>query len=174
MRFEWPQREEEYEAGYEQEDERPYGQGDYVDRRCYHHKRGRGHQGRKYEENHYEERRGNQTNNWGPKRPKIYIPKFGGGDPYKWKNKVDNYFHSYEVPRQERVLMACFYLEGKASKWWRWIHDQYEKERRRLGWMALEKEFSMQFGPSPIVNHHGQLAKLKQEGKVHTYVEDFQ
>ncbi|KAB1213849.1 hypothetical protein CJ030_MR5G017112 [Morella rubra] len=38
---------------------------------------------------------------------------------------------------------------------------------------AFERELLMQFGPSPIVNHHGQLAKLKQEGKVHTYVEEF-
>ncbi|TXG67238.1 hypothetical protein EZV62_008513 [Acer yangbiense] len=28
-------------------------------------------------------------------------------------------------------------------------------------------------GPSPVVNHHGQLAKLKQEGKVQAYIEEF-
>lgn len=39
--------------------------------------------------------------------------------------------------------------------------------------MDFEKEFLMQFGPSPIVNHHGQLAKLKQEGKVHQYIDEF-
>ncbi|XP_042980015.1 uncharacterized protein LOC122310203 [Carya illinoinensis] len=31
----------------------------------------------------------------------------------------------------------------------------------------------LQFGPSPTINHHGQLAKLKQEGKVHLYIEEF-
>ena len=30
-----------------------------------------------------------------------------------------------------------------------------------------------QWGPSPAVNHHSQLAKLKQEGKVQAYVEEF-
>ena len=30
-----------------------------------------------------------------------------------------------------------------------------------------------QWGPSPVVNHHGQLAKLKQEGKVQSYIEEF-
>jgi len=35
------------------------------------------------------------------------------------------------------------------------------------------EEFLAQWGPSPSVNHHGQLAKLKQEGKVAAYIEEF-
>ena len=31
----------------------------------------------------------------------------------------------------------------------------------------------MQWGPLPMINHHGQLAKLKQEGKVQTYIDEF-
>ena len=30
-----------------------------------------------------------------------------------------------------------------------------------------------QWGPSPVVNHHGQLAKLKQEGRVSVYIKEF-
>ena len=39
--------------------------------------------------------------------------------------------------------------------------------------MTFEHEFMEQWGPSPVVNHHGQLAKLKQEGKVQSYIEEF-
>lgn len=42
-----------------------------------------------------------------------------------------------------------------------------------MGWTKFEKEFLIQFRPSPIINHHGQLAKLRQEGKVLHYIEDF-
>ncbi|KAI9154275.1 hypothetical protein LWI28_023675 [Acer negundo] len=39
--------------------------------------------------------------------------------------------------------------------------------------MAFEREFLTQWGPSSVVNHHGQLAKLKQEGRVLVYIEEF-
>ncbi|KAG7996275.1 hypothetical protein I3843_01G150700 [Carya illinoinensis] len=141
--------------------------------RNFNHRRERDPRNRRYEEDHYDDRVGNRAYDWGPRRPKVDFPKFNGGDPYEWLDKVDHYFHVYEVSREERVSTACFHLEGRASKWWRWLRDQYDKERRRLGWTAFEKEFLMQFGPSPIVNHHGQLAKLKQEGKVHHYIDEF-
>ena len=35
------------------------------------------------------------------------------------------------------------------------------------------KEFTAQWGPSLVDNHHGQLAKLWQEGKVRTYIDNF-
>ncbi|KAG6660287.1 hypothetical protein CIPAW_03G095100 [Carya illinoinensis] len=138
----------------------------------------RTHKNRDYHErgygvDHHKDRRGNWANDRRPKRPNVDFPKFNDGDPYEWLDKVDHYFHTYKVPRRERVSTAYFYLEGKASKWWRWIRDQYEKDMRILGWTAFEKKFLMQFGSSPTINHHGQLAKLRQEGKVHSYIEEF-
>lgn len=38
---------------------------------------------------------------------------------------------------------------------------------------AFEREFIMQFEPSPIINHLGQITKLRQEEKVHDYIEEF-
>ena len=107
------------------------------------------------------------------RKPKIDFPRFSGGDPHEWLDKAKHYFHVYEVPREERVEVACFFLDGRASKWWRWLKFRFEQEGRRLGWTAFEQEFIEQWGPSPVVNHHGQLAKLKQEGKVQDYIEEF-
>ncbi|XP_042962489.1 uncharacterized protein LOC122296761 [Carya illinoinensis] len=122
---------------------------------------------------HKQDRRGNRHQDWGPRRPKVDFPKYSDGDPYEWLDKVHHYFLTYDIPRHERVSIACFYLEGKTGKWWRWIRDQYDKDHIRLGWTAFEKELLSQFGPSPVVNHHGQLAKLRQEGKVQHYIEEF-
>ncbi|XP_040998177.1 uncharacterized protein LOC121244221 [Juglans microcarpa x Juglans regia] len=176
VRYELPRYEEGHEAEHEYEEERPFGQDHRENRRRDHYARHGDRQGRRFGDDFHDERWGNRDNDLGPKRPKVDFPKFtggGGGDPYEWLDKVDHYFHTYEVPRRERVSTACFYLEGKASKWWRWIRDQYEKDEKRLRWTMFEKEFLLQFGPSPTINHHGQLAKLKQEGKVHHYIEEF-
>ena len=78
----------------------------------------------------------------------------------------------YEVHREERVEVACFFLDGRASKWWRWLKFKFEQEGKRLGWTAFEHEFLEQWGPSPMINPHGQLANLKQEGKVQDYIEE--
>ncbi|KAK0607173.1 hypothetical protein LWI29_010700 [Acer saccharum] len=79
----------------------------------------------------------------------------------------------YEVARANRVFTACIYLDGKANSWWRWIKAQYEQDGRQMGWTSFEQEFLTQWGPSPVVNHHGQLAKLKHERRVSVYIEEF-
>ncbi|KAI9193834.1 hypothetical protein LWI28_000593 [Acer negundo] len=97
----------------------------------------------------------------------------GTEEDAKWLDKVEHYFQEYEVARVNRVSTACIYLDGKANSWWRWIKAQYEQDGRQMGWTAFEREFLTQWGPSPVVNHHGQLAKLKQEGRVSVYIEEF-
>ncbi|KAG7944170.1 hypothetical protein I3843_15G085600 [Carya illinoinensis] len=158
------QPEDHYEAERDRDVEGYHDPEDHWDRERHHHQpeRERRRFGGRYGEDRHEGRHGNRAHDRGPKRPKVEFPKYNGGDPYEWLDKVDHYFHAYEVPRHERVSIACFYLE-----------DQYEKDEERLGWTAFEKEFLLQFGPSPTINHHGQLAKLKQEGKVHQYIEEF-
>ncbi|XP_038977863.1 uncharacterized protein LOC120108346 [Phoenix dactylifera] len=125
------------------------------------------------EEGFVEETRGFVPQEKGMRKPKIDFPKFSGGDPYEWMDKAEQYFDVYEVPRGDRVTLASFHLDGRASRWWRWIRDLYEKDDKRLGWTAFVKEFMSQWEPSPVVNHHGQLAKLKQEGKVQAYIDEF-
>ncbi|KAL5858374.1 hypothetical protein ACOSQ3_005832 [Xanthoceras sorbifolium] len=119
------------------------------------------------------ERRRERHNSRGPRKSKIDFPHFNGGDPHEWLEKVEHYFWVYDVIGEDRVSMACIYLDGKANSWWRWIRAQYEQNGRRMGWTTFEKEFMAQWGPSPVVNHHGCLAKLKHEERVHSYIEEF-
>ena len=60
------------------------------------------------------------------RKPKIDYPCFSGGDPHEGLDKAKHYFHVYEVPREERVDVACFFLDGRASKWWRWLKFKFE------------------------------------------------
>lgn len=91
----------------------------------------------------------------------------------EWFDKADHYFSMYEIPREDRLTIASFYLDGRANKWWRWIKKQYERDNRYFGWDKFEDEFMKQWGPSPITNHHGQLAKIKWDGKVKTFINEF-
>ncbi|XP_038989888.1 uncharacterized protein LOC120113137 [Phoenix dactylifera] len=133
------------------------------------------HEGRRRDErvNHEGFERGFGPHERGIRKPKIEFPTFGGGDPYEWLDKVEQYFHVYETPREEKVTLASYHLEGRANRWWRWLRNIYEKEGNYLGWTAFVQEFMNQWGPSPTINHHGQLAKLKQEGKVQVYIDEF-
>ncbi|KAL5857708.1 hypothetical protein ACOSQ3_005166 [Xanthoceras sorbifolium] len=142
------------------EDRRGYRGGQQFDRLRHQH----------YDESDYErDRRGNR----GLRKPKVDFPRFNGGDPYDWLDKANRYFRICEVTRADKVDIASMYLEGEASSWWRWISAQYDRDQRRMGWTAFEQEIVSQFGPSPVTNHHGQLAKLRQEGKLQTYIKEF-
>ncbi|TXG58228.1 hypothetical protein EZV62_016057 [Acer yangbiense] len=119
------------------------------------------------------DRRRERHHSRGPRKPKVNFPHFNGGDPHEWLDKVEHYFQVYEVAMANRVSTTCIYLDGKANSWWRWIKVQYEQDGRQMGWTAFEREFLTQWGPSLVVNHHRQLAKLKQEGRVPVYIEEF-
>ena len=84
-------------------------------------------------------------------------------------DEADHYFFLHEVPREDGVNTASFYLESKARKWWRWLKARYENKGRWLGMMAFEQEFIEQWSPSPTANGHkkldGKLAKAKQQDK---------
>ena len=107
------------------------------------------------------------------KKPKVNLFRYSGGDLHDQLYKIKHYFHVYQVPRDERLDVACFFFEGKTSKWWRWLKFQFDQDGKRLGWSAFEEAFMEQWRPLPVMNHLGQLAKLKQDGKVVDYIEEF-
>lgn len=98
-------------AEYDFDEERPYGHHHHTERSQHHHERG--HQGRHYEDDYHDARKRTRAYDWEPKRPKVDFPKFDGRDPYEWLDKANHYFHTYNIPMQERVATNCFYLEGK-------------------------------------------------------------
>ena len=63
----------------------------------------------------------------GPKKPKVKVPCSCGGDPHEWLEKA-TYFYVCEVSEKGRITTICFYVDGKASEWWRLIKVLYDKE----------------------------------------------
>ena len=49
------------------------------------------------------------------RKPKMDFPVFSGRDPYEWLNKVEYYFYIFDVPNDERVSLASYYLNGRGG-----------------------------------------------------------
>ena len=109
-----------------------------------------------------------------PAKPKMEFPTFEKGDPGEWISRAEHYFARHDLDREEWVDFASYYLLGKANQWWRWLKSTYARERRRLGWSRFTKEMVDRFGPPSLVNYEGQLAKIKQEGSLEHYLEEFE
>lgn len=83
---------------------------------------------------------------------------------------------TFECTKQRELIVSqqlTFTLTVKSTVGRDRSKTQYEQDRRRLKWTAFKQEFLSQWRPSPVVNHHEQLIKLKQEGKEAIYIEEF-
>lgn len=47
---------------------------------------------------------------------KMDMPQFDGNDPQDWLFKTRRFFLCY-TPEDQKLLLASFHMEGKASKW---------------------------------------------------------
>ena len=47
---------------------------------------------------------------------RLEFPRYGGDDPMEWLNRVAYYFEYPDVPEQEKVTVATYYMEGKAHQ----------------------------------------------------------
>ena len=52
-------------------------------------------------------------------KPNVNLPYFDGGHPHDWLGRAKYFFHVYKVPREARVGVVSFHLEGTTRKWWR-------------------------------------------------------
>lgn len=73
-----------FEAKHDQGLEEPYQREQLRDRRR---QRGCGYHRPPYKGDNFDDRRGNQTQDRGPKRLKVDFPKYSGGYPYEWLDR---------------------------------------------------------------------------------------
>ena len=100
--------------------------------------------------------------------------RYAGGDPTKWLNRVTYYFEYHEVPAQEKVTMAVYYMEGKAHQWWQWPPNIQQQENRVITWQIFEDGVCFRFGPPVGVDFNETLKKLHQTGSLIQYQEEFE
>lgn len=52
---------------------------------------------------------------------KLDIPRFDGHDPLGWIFKILQLFNYQNTPKEERIIVAYFYLDGAALSWYQWM-----------------------------------------------------
>lgn len=53
---------------------------------------------------------------------KLEIPRFDGSNPIGWIFKATQFFEYQNLPDQEKITIARFYMEGPALSWFQWMH----------------------------------------------------
>nr|GMD82300.1 Transposon Ty3-G Gag-Pol polyprotein [Ipomoea batatas] len=72
---------------------------------------------------------------------KIELPKFNGSDPYGWVIRATKYFDFYDIPDTQRVRIAAFTMEEKASEW----YEDYQGKLSKLIQITTVTEYQSEF-----------------------------
>nr|GMD31046.1 Transposon Ty3-G Gag-Pol polyprotein [Ipomoea batatas] len=101
---------------------------------------------------------------------KIELPKFDGSDPYGWVFRATEYFDFYDTPDTQRVRIAAFTMEGKASEWYQWM----KRNNLLTTWADFLQKVELHFGTSRYEDYQGKLSKLIQITTVTEYQSEFE
>ena len=76
----------------------------------------------------------------------------------------------HQIPDDQRVAIAAFYMAGSARQWFQWLHSTDQ-----LGhWDDFVRKLELCFGLSSYVNHEGSLFRLKQMTTVVAFLHEFE
>ncbi|XP_061375173.1 uncharacterized protein LOC133317324 [Gastrolobium bilobum] len=101
---------------------------------------------------------------------KLEFPKFSSGDPSSWITTAERYFHFYNIPDTERVLLASIYFGDPVACWFNGSFDDGCFPTWNVFCVALQ----YRFGPSEFEDQAGALVKLQQTGSVGEYQSFFE
>jgi hypothetical protein len=54
---------------------------------------------------------------------KLDIPRFDGTEALGWIFKINQFFEFHRTPKEQRLNIASFYMEGEALNWYQWMHS---------------------------------------------------
>ena len=75
---------------------------------------------------------------------KLEIPRFDGSDPMGWIFKATQFFEYQNLPDQEKIIVARFYMESPALSWFQWMHHN----GFLMTWPTLLQAIESRFAPS--------------------------
>nr|GMC64213.1 Transposon Ty3-G Gag-Pol polyprotein [Ipomoea batatas] len=101
---------------------------------------------------------------------KLELPRFDGSDPHGWVFRIQEYFDFYDTPDTQRLRIAGFTMEGKASEWYQWM----KKNRLLTTWKEFLQNVTKRFGESRFEDFQGKLSKLTQQTTVTAYQAEFE
>ncbi|KAJ8635376.1 hypothetical protein MRB53_009643 [Persea americana] len=95
---------------------------------------------------------------------------FDGTDPEIWINEVVSFMNFHQVPREQWVIVATFYLEKEAKRWYNsLLHTQINP----ITWQSFTESLFARFGPTAFEDHFMQLMHLRQTNSLREYQAEF-
>lgn len=102
--------------------------------------------------------------------PKIELGEFDGTDALEWLFQSERFFGFYNIPMENKLPMAAFYMKGESLSWYKWMFQS----QQLTDWHSFARALELRFGPSTYENHPAQLFKLCQQGSVAEYQTSFE
>ncbi|KAH7673708.1 Retrotransposon gag domain-containing protein [Dioscorea alata] len=102
--------------------------------------------------------------------PKIEIQFFNGEDVPGWLFQINHYFLFHQIPADQRLAIAAFYMAGAARQWFQWLLSTDQLTT----WDEFVRKLELRFGPSSFFNHEASLFKLKKSTTVAAFLHDFE
>ena len=112
----------------------------------------------------------NQSSTPTNRLPKIEVQLFSGEDVLGWLFQINHYFRFHQIPDDQRVTRAAFYMAGPARQWFHWLDSTDQLSH----WDDFARKLELRCGPSSFVNHEAALFKLKQTTMVAAFLHDFE
>lgn len=76
--------------------------------------------------------------------------------------KNNFYFYFYNIPLENRLPMAAFYMKEEVLGWYKWMFQNHIL----IDWNIFSRSLELHFVPSTYENHHYQLFKLRHHGSI--------
>uniref|UniRef100_A0A2N9IS51 Reverse transcriptase n=1 Tax=Fagus sylvatica TaxID=28930 RepID=A0A2N9IS51_FAGSY len=104
----------------------------------------------------------------GPRTVKLEFPRFRGGDPTPWVYRAMQFFQYYQIPEEEKVIHASYYLDEEALIWFQ------DCEHEIMNWNEFVRAVQMRFGPATYDDPMETLTKLRHTHSVVAYKGQFE
>jgi len=103
---------------------------------------------------------------------RVELPVFEGVDPMGWLAKAENFFDVQNVTARERLKLAFITMEGSASPWFSFWRKEKQLQESFLG--RVFHGVNRRFGGKKRSSVFEKLAKIKQNGRIDEYIQDFE
>ncbi|XP_038722070.1 uncharacterized protein LOC120014224 [Tripterygium wilfordii] len=104
------------------------------------------------------------------RNPRLDFPKFSGTDPAVWLQRANQFFAYYQTPQGQKVLIASYYMEGRAAVW----TQEFQNSGIIPSWTDFVSALQTRFGPGLFEDPMEELMRLRQVGTVDDYILKFE
>jgi hypothetical protein len=90
-------------------------------------------------------------------------------DPETWCCRAEQFFDMYNTPDTQRLSISAFHIDGKALVWFQELKARNEV----TSWADFVWAIQIRFGRGPYDDPMETLSKLKQDGSLDDYKNQF-